>query len=343
MLAMKRQQRGGAAMTMLNLWGLRSASHRWAVATIALGCLWPSASATARQTPQTQPSPPTSPSDAGLPVEVQAAVWETYGPVGAELRYVDGSVDLNGDGKPEVVVFVVGMACGTGGCPTLVFTPEEARYRLISTIVLTQTPVRASPRATNGWRNLIVHIAGGGGRSADVELTFNGETYPKNPTVTGTRLAAPAAADATIVIADFKSFDSTKVLLRPGSTSSAAPPSAPASSPAPSPPAPSSPEASTQSAQSSASAQSHAPAPTALPAVAYKCQGHESTPLTVVFDNQSRPPSAAIAFGDRKAILTSALSGSGARYTAPEIELWEHHGEATLTWSGAKYTCGVVR
>ena len=29
-------------------------------------------------------------------------------------------------------------------------------------------------------------------------------------------------------------------------------------------------------------------------------------------------------------------TGSGTRYSAPEIDFWEHHGEATVTWRGTK-------
>jgi hypothetical protein len=35
-------------------------------------------------------------------------------------------------------------------------------------------------------------------------------------------------------------------------------------------------------------------------------------------------------------------SGSGARYIAADVELWEHHGEARLQWTGKTYTCNVV-
>ncbi|HEY7181856.1 MAG TPA: hypothetical protein VIC84_10580, partial [Blastocatellia bacterium] len=39
-----------------------------------------------------------------------------------EVRYFLKWFDLNGDGEPEAVVYVVGpRACGTGGCPTHIF------------------------------------------------------------------------------------------------------------------------------------------------------------------------------------------------------------------------------
>jgi hypothetical protein len=39
-----------------------------------------------------------------------------------EIRYYYNKVDLNGDGKPEVLVFLFGKEmCGTGGCRAFVF------------------------------------------------------------------------------------------------------------------------------------------------------------------------------------------------------------------------------
>ncbi|MBL8447165.1 MAG: MliC family protein, partial [Zoogloeaceae bacterium] len=126
---------------------------------------------------------------------------------GQETRYLAASVDLNGDQRPEWVVHVVGpMACGTGGCPTLVFTPQGAGYRLINTINVSRPPVRVAAQSSHGWRDLIVHIGGGGGKAGDVALAFDGRAYPGNPTVPGPRVTPAALAGAEVLIADFQSF-----------------------------------------------------------------------------------------------------------------------------------------
>jgi hypothetical protein len=128
-------------------------------------------------------------------------------------HYLDGSVDLNGDGQAEIVVHAVGpMACGTGGCPTLVFTPSETGYRVVSTISVSRPPIRASATRTSGWRNLIVHIGGGGGESGDRELAFDGESYPGNPTVAGPRVTPATLEGAETIIEEFGSFEDTKAL-----------------------------------------------------------------------------------------------------------------------------------
>ena len=99
-------------------------------------------------------------------------------------RYFDARVDLNGDGRDEVVALVAApMLCGTGGCPVFVLTPQDAGYRVVSRLSVVQPPVRVSPRNSNGWRNLVVGIGGGGLPAGNAELRFDGTSYPLNPTV----------------------------------------------------------------------------------------------------------------------------------------------------------------
>ena len=48
-------------------------------------------------------------------------------------------------------------------------------------------------------------------------------------------------------------------------------------------------------------------------------------------------------YGGEQAVLLTAMSGSGSRYTAPEMEYWEHQGEVAVTWHETKMTCKVLR
>jgi uncharacterized protein len=149
-----------------------------------------------------------------LPGDVVAAITKAYGGPDSETRYLAGSVDLNGDGKPEIVVHVVGStACGTGGCPTLVFAAEVSGYRLISTTTITQPPIRAAKAVTSGWRNLIVDVSGGGGKAHSATLLFDGKRYPGNPTVASAHVKAGAEKGAEVIIAAFDSFEDAKSLL----------------------------------------------------------------------------------------------------------------------------------
>ena len=82
------------------------------------------------------------------------------------------------------MVYVLGgSGCGSGGCPTLVFAAGDVVYRRVATIGLTHPPIRASATRSEGWRNLIVGVGGGDEPRREIELGFDGESYPRNPTV----------------------------------------------------------------------------------------------------------------------------------------------------------------
>jgi hypothetical protein len=76
---------------------------------------------------------------------------------GDDGRYYYNKVDLNGDGKPEILVLVVGrMLCGSCGCPLFVMTKQGNRYVVVSEIICSNTPVIVSDKRTNGWNDLIL-------------------------------------------------------------------------------------------------------------------------------------------------------------------------------------------
>jgi hypothetical protein len=168
-----------------------------------------------------EPAPPTEPTPSTPdPTVTNAAEPESDSPVDKavraalggdwDARYFDARVDLDGDGQQEVVAYVAGpMVCGTGGCTVYVLTPTADGLRLVSAISVVQPPVRLSPRSSQGWRNLIVGIAGGGIPAGAAELEFDGKAYPSNPTVPP---AKPAAGldGATILIPEFESYTQGK-------------------------------------------------------------------------------------------------------------------------------------
>jgi hypothetical protein len=117
-------------------------------------------------------------------------------------RYYYNRVDLDGDGRPEVLVYLFGpYMCGSGGCNTLVFRREGDAYRLVSDIPLTRNPVVVSEHRTNGWNDLIYLASGGGVRAHYVVLRFDGKTYPEgNSDDPGAApLKAPARGKAYLV------------------------------------------------------------------------------------------------------------------------------------------------
>lgn len=69
----------------------------------------------------------------------------------------------------------------------------------------------------------------------------------------------------------------------------------------------------------------------------YFCKG-ATGPVTAAY-YPTEPPAALLSYTDRQVIVFVAESGSGARYTAEDVELWEHQGQATVKWNGKDMVC----
>jgi hypothetical protein len=97
-------------------------------------------------------------------------------------RYSAGLIDLNGDGTPEVMVHITGQSlCGTGGCLTLVLSSS---YQVIGRITISRPPILVFRRKSKGWRDIGVWVEGGGIEPGHFsELSFDGKSYPNNPSV----------------------------------------------------------------------------------------------------------------------------------------------------------------
>ena len=66
-------------------------------------------------------------------------------------RYVAASVDLNGDGVPEVIVYVSSKAwCGSGGCTMLILAREKSTFRIITRTTITRPPIRILKSKSQG-------------------------------------------------------------------------------------------------------------------------------------------------------------------------------------------------
>jgi hypothetical protein len=155
--------------------------------------------------------------DADLGAAIRAAVAMDVG----DARYFDSTVELNGDGLSEVVVYLAGpMVCGTGGCPMFVFTPGADGYRLVTQLSVAQPPVRISPRSSRGWRNLVVGVVGGGLAAGSAELKYDGTGYPSNPTVAPAEPLADLAGTG-ILIPEFGSYTEGKAIAVPGAATQA--------------------------------------------------------------------------------------------------------------------------
>ena len=100
-------------------------------------------------------------------------------------RYIATFRDLNGDGTPEAIVYLLSNGwCGSGGCKTLVLTRTGTSWRIVANITITRPPIRVLANSSNGWRNIGVWVQGGGIQPGyEAELRFDGKSYPRNPSV----------------------------------------------------------------------------------------------------------------------------------------------------------------
>lgn len=141
------------------------------------------------------------------PPKLEAALQELLGEQLGPIHYFAAKANLDGDRWPEWIVHLAGpMVCGSGGCESLIFTEGDGGLELLTRISVTRPPIVVAETSTNGWRDLIVHVAGGGILPGhDARLRYDGSTYPSNPTV---EPAEPMSerGEGRVVIPAFESF-----------------------------------------------------------------------------------------------------------------------------------------
>ena len=159
-----------------------------AAALLACACLPGQAGA------QAQPGPEAS---------LRSYLQHQLGEDGRDARYASAFADLNGDRRPEAIVYLMsGALCGTGGCVLLVLTPQGNGWRQIGHLTVVNPPVRLLATQSHGWRDLGVHVAGGGARARDVRVTFSGRAYASNPSMLPTHRVGRPTSNRTLIIDD---------------------------------------------------------------------------------------------------------------------------------------------
>ncbi len=131
-----------------------------------------------------QPSKAGPTAEASLKSFLQSYLGKPESKEDEDDQYLVAWVDLNDDGKQEAVVYVYGPSwCGSGGCVTLVLTPHEATYRLVTKMTVTRLPIRIMREKSHGWHDISVTVGGAGIPAHEARIRFNGEAYPSNPSV----------------------------------------------------------------------------------------------------------------------------------------------------------------
>ena len=116
-------------------------------------------------------------------------------------QYLAAFRDLNGDGIPEAIVYLIGRQwCGSGGCPLFILQKRGDSWKTVTSTTITNPPIRVLDRKLNGWHSLGVWVQGGGIQPGyEAELRFNGKTYPRNPSVPPARRAAKNLAGEVVI------------------------------------------------------------------------------------------------------------------------------------------------
>lgn len=102
-----------------------------------------------------------------------------------DTSYVAAFADLDGDGRDEALVSLhSGLFCGSGGCALYIYTPAGGSWREVAELTIVNAPVRLLGTRSRGWRDLAVHVRGGGMEIPhEARMRFDGRTYGSNPSM----------------------------------------------------------------------------------------------------------------------------------------------------------------
>lgn len=129
------------------------------------------------------------------------------------ISYVHARTDLNGDGRQDVLVYLMGpYVCGTGGCTLQVYRQEATGYRLITSFPTSRLPVIVPAASRNRWRDLWRRQSGGGAPAIWVREVFDGRGYRSRERIP----AAGGAPAGTVVLSGEPSLaDGAPLVPRP--------------------------------------------------------------------------------------------------------------------------------
>jgi hypothetical protein len=101
------------------------------------------------------------------------------------MRITVVSVKTEDKAGEEEIVYISGLGwCGvTGGCNMLIVEPFQSSFKVIGDVTIVQLPVYLLSSMENGHPNIGVWVAGGGPDGNAAVLSFDGTSYPGNPSM----------------------------------------------------------------------------------------------------------------------------------------------------------------
>ncbi|MBP7370200.1 MAG: hypothetical protein KA902_02055 [Arenimonas sp.] len=138
--------------------------------------------ATVIEPPTSTRSQPIAPADAELEAAIRATAPDYTIEVVSEpvmkSRYTVVRTDLNGDGKNEVFVYLMGgFFCGSGGCNLLVFSQGMDGYSLLANISTSDPPIIVADTQSNGYSDFWRMQSVGAGSSEYVQHIYQDGKY----------------------------------------------------------------------------------------------------------------------------------------------------------------------
>lgn len=166
------------------------------VAVLVAVCMFSASTCLAQPTPKPSPNQKDS-----LERFLRNYLRDPGFPEHKTTEYFSAFVDLRDDGTKEAIVYLLnGGWCGTGGCTTVILTPEGSSYRVITKISIAWPPIRLLATKSHGWHDLGVWVQGGGTQPGyEARLSFDGKRYPFNPSTPPAKRIAGRVAGKVVV------------------------------------------------------------------------------------------------------------------------------------------------
>jgi hypothetical protein len=126
-------------------------------------------------------------------------------------HYEIARADLDADGKEDVLALMNGKSsyCGSGGCTLFILKGNGKGFTSLGSVKVVNAPIYLSKSVTNGFRDLLVTVRGGGAITGLASLAFDGKSYPSGP---GEATATLRDDDQILFPEPIPPFDQTAIL-----------------------------------------------------------------------------------------------------------------------------------